>query len=266
MDTLARALGPAFAAGFAIEQLLEVIDALLGKIFPCLEDPDSKWKRIILGTLSFLVGIVLVQFSDISVLQPFGVAAEGFADDVITALVISAGTEGLNSIIKFIWYGKEDTKAKAEIRKAEAETKKADAEIKRAEVEAKKAQAEIKGAEARIRKSKAFAAAKALGRQFPRSLAVSLRWYAQSATGFADDGIHLPDLLDGLEFCLQKALIVSGAEYNLRVERNPSPDLVDRGSSESRESEHSSRQPSKIDYYCVYMITKTMTPCLPFAP
>lgn len=35
------------------------------------------------------------------------------ADVIVTALVLSAGTEGFNSILKFLGYSKEDKKAQA---------------------------------------------------------------------------------------------------------------------------------------------------------
>lgn len=111
MDELARALGPAFAAGFAIERLLEILDPLL-KELPGLEKPKSK--KIVLGLVSLAVGLLLAWLAGIRVLQPLGVTTVGVVDIIATGLIVSAGTEGLNSIMKFIEYGKEGTKAKTE--------------------------------------------------------------------------------------------------------------------------------------------------------
>ena len=122
MDALADALGPAFAAGFAIQRLLEILDPLSGQI-KVLRDP--KWKKIALGLLSLIVGFLLAGFAEIRVLQPLGVTTVVWVDVFTTALVISAGTEGLNSVVKFIEQGKEDKKADVEARKAEAVTRKA---------------------------------------------------------------------------------------------------------------------------------------------
>jgi len=119
MDEFARALGPAFAAGFAIQRLLEIVDPLTDKIWTA---QDAKQKKIILGLVSLVVGVILAVFAQIRILEPLDVTAAVWVDVVITALVISAGTEGLNSTIKFIEHSKDDKKADVEARKAEAES------------------------------------------------------------------------------------------------------------------------------------------------
>jgi hypothetical protein len=104
-----------FAAGFAVQQLLELMTAIL--------DLDSnptfeKYKKAILGLLSLTAGLLLAGFvSDLRVLSALGVTASGLpftATDVcVTGLVLSAGTEGINSILKFAKYSKEDKKTTA---------------------------------------------------------------------------------------------------------------------------------------------------------
>jgi len=101
-----------FAAGFAVQQLLELTTAIL--------DLDSnatfqKYKKAILGLLSLTAGLLLAGFvGDLRVLSALGVRASGLpfsATDVcVTGLVLSAGTEGVNSILKFAKYSKEDKK------------------------------------------------------------------------------------------------------------------------------------------------------------
>ena len=88
---------------------MEICDPLLGN----LKD-DTEKKKIILGLVSLVVGFLLSWLAGVRVLQPFGVTAIGIVDILTTALVISAGTEGLNSVMKFIGYGKEVKKAEAE--------------------------------------------------------------------------------------------------------------------------------------------------------
>ena len=107
MDTLVKALGPAFAAGFAIQQLLEILDPLIIKIIGQAD------KKLVLGIVAFVVGLVLAFGAGLSILEPLGVADTGIWDTIITGLVISAGTEGINSILKFLGYTKEKEKATA---------------------------------------------------------------------------------------------------------------------------------------------------------
>ena len=107
MDTLVKALGPAFAAGFAVQQLLEILDPLIIKIIGQAD------KKLILGIVAFVVGLVLAFGVGLSILEPLGVADAGIWDTIVTALVISAGTEGINSILKFLGYTKEKEKATA---------------------------------------------------------------------------------------------------------------------------------------------------------
>ena len=108
MDKLVAALGPAFAAGFAVQRLLEILDPVLDKV-KFIKD----YKKMILGLVSLIVGLVLAFGFGLRVLQHLGVANADFLDAIVTALIVSAGTEGFNSIMKFLGYAKEDKKADA---------------------------------------------------------------------------------------------------------------------------------------------------------
>jgi hypothetical protein len=122
MDKLITILAPVFAAGFAVQQLLEILTSFL--------DLDSKatfqkYKKAILGSVALVAGIVLAFAAHLRVLKPLLEAAvssageipafeiPAFIDYAATGLVISAGTEGLNSILKFLKYKKEETKNEA---------------------------------------------------------------------------------------------------------------------------------------------------------
>lgn len=115
MDELVMALGPAFAAGFAIQRLLEILDPAFDK-FKFIKD----YKKIIIGVVSLIAGLILAFGIGMRVLQPMGVINADFLDAIVTALVISAGTEGFNSIMKFLGYTKEDKKADAADKKKKA--------------------------------------------------------------------------------------------------------------------------------------------------
>lgn len=70
-------------------------------------------KKIILGVLSLTLGLVLAFTARLHVLQLLGVTSTPGLDPVdaiVTGLIISGGTEGINSILKFLKYSKEDKK------------------------------------------------------------------------------------------------------------------------------------------------------------
>ena len=125
MDTLVKALGPAFAAGFAVQQLLEVLDPLIIKII------GNADKKLVLGIVALIFGLILAFGTGLRVLEPLGVANAGLWDTLVTGLVISAGTEGFNSILKFMGYSKEKEKAVAAIEKKKATTEDAIALVER---------------------------------------------------------------------------------------------------------------------------------------
>lgn len=111
LDKIILALAPVFAAGFAVQQLLEILTSFF--------DLDSKqffqkFKKPILGLVALLLGLALANQLDKGVLQILqGSTTYAWFDKLATALVISVGTEGVNSILKFLKYSKEDKKREA---------------------------------------------------------------------------------------------------------------------------------------------------------
>ena len=106
MDSLVLALGPAFASGFAVQRLLEILDPIL--------DNNTFFKnnkKMILAIVSLIVGLALALGAGLRVLRPLGITSADLVDIVVTALIVSAGTEGFNSIMKFLGYAKEGKKA-----------------------------------------------------------------------------------------------------------------------------------------------------------
>jgi hypothetical protein len=122
MDKLITALAPVFAAGFAVQQLVEILTSILD-----LDSRESfqKYKKAILAVVSLVLGLVLAYNDYLRVLQPLfaqdvtdpvtkaPTVIPPYLDYIVTALVISAGTEGINSILKFLKYKKEETKIDA---------------------------------------------------------------------------------------------------------------------------------------------------------
>ncbi len=114
MDKVIMALGPAFAVGFAVQQLIELLDPYVVKI------AKTGDKKIVIGTISLIFGLILAFGVGLRTLQPLGVTKAGFWDGIVTALIISAGTEGFNSIMKFLGYSKENKKSIAAEKKKAA--------------------------------------------------------------------------------------------------------------------------------------------------
>lgn len=108
MDKLVMALGPAFAAGFAVQRLLELLDPVVNAIAFVKNN-----KKIVLGLVSLGFGAVLAFSVGLRVLRPLGASSPDLLDAIVTTLIVSAGTEGFNSITKFLGYAKEDKKAAA---------------------------------------------------------------------------------------------------------------------------------------------------------
>jgi hypothetical protein len=114
---IVAALAPVFAAGFAVQQLLEILTSF----FDLDERPAlQKYKKPILGSIALLFGLALSSQLGIGVLHTLkGIdisTSDSFfrgLDVLVTALVISVGTEGVNSILKFLKYSKEDKKRDA---------------------------------------------------------------------------------------------------------------------------------------------------------
>jgi len=112
MDQLITSLVPLFAAGFAVQQFLELLTSALNlDAKPSFE----KYKKPILGGASLLAGFLLAGcIPSLKILHALNPKNDiGPWDVVITAFVLSAGTDGINSIVKFMKYAKEDKKATA---------------------------------------------------------------------------------------------------------------------------------------------------------
>jgi hypothetical protein len=115
---LVTALAPAFAAGMAVQRLIEIFD------FPVTRVIGEENKKGALGVLSLLVGLGLSYGLGLRVLIHLGVPDSPlvtFLDYFVTGLIVSAGTEGFNSILKFISYKKDEKKAEAVTETVQAE-------------------------------------------------------------------------------------------------------------------------------------------------
>jgi F0F1-type ATP synthase assembly protein I len=120
MDKIVIALVPAFTAGFAIQQFLEICAPLFTKV-------DEKNKKMIMQLISLVLGGIFAMLG-IRILVHLMPNALPWLDGIVTALVISAGTEGVNSVMKFLGYTKEKEHADAVEKTMQVEKKEGGAE------------------------------------------------------------------------------------------------------------------------------------------
>lgn len=109
MDLLVTALGPVLAAGLAVQQLLEILNPLIERMVK----EDEKAKKLYLNIISLLVGLGLSFGAGFRVLAALGAPTPFVVDAIVSGLIISGGTEGINSIMKFLGYTKDKEKANA---------------------------------------------------------------------------------------------------------------------------------------------------------
>jgi hypothetical protein len=107
MDEITKSLRPAFVAGFAVQRTLEILDPLFVKL------GDSK--KIIFSLISLGMALAIAfgaRFQMLHILAS-NISMRPTFDMLLTGLVIGGGTEGFNSIMKFLSYKKEEKKIDA---------------------------------------------------------------------------------------------------------------------------------------------------------
>ncbi len=122
MEIMSKALATVAIAGFAIQQILEIFKpGVLLMIRKYIKSREStatdraiseadlmKWSMAI---LALLMGIATVGLTKISLLVFIEPDCEGGVGDfLVSALVLGAGTEGLNTLTKYFGYVKEGRK------------------------------------------------------------------------------------------------------------------------------------------------------------
>jgi hypothetical protein len=106
-DLVQSLLAP-FAAGFVVQRVLEIADPL---VTARIGNPNTK--RSVMGLISIGFGLGLAFYADITIFHALGLCMSIGWDHVFSAIFISAGTEGFNSLMKFANYKKEASKADA---------------------------------------------------------------------------------------------------------------------------------------------------------
>lgn len=123
MDGITAIMATISIAGFAIQQVLELLNPLVGagsnyahkkwaKVPPVItEEQLKKW---LMAMLAFFMGMVVVGITKISLLGYLNADWKNSLGDFwVSALVLGAGTEGMNTLTKYFGYIKDDRKQKA---------------------------------------------------------------------------------------------------------------------------------------------------------
>jgi len=123
MDGISAVMATVAIAGFAIQQVLELLNPLVAvgsKLAheKWVKDPpvitEEKLKKWIMAMLAFFLGMAVVGITGISLMGYVNAGWENtLGDFLVSALVLGAGTEGMNTLTKYFGYVKEDRKQKA---------------------------------------------------------------------------------------------------------------------------------------------------------
>lgn len=103
---------PCFVAALAVQRATELVD-----VFVSQAKPSTRWsnKKAFYLFGVFAVTFIMVACSDdvFLILNALSITTKDWIDRVVSALIISGGTETINEILKFIGYKKDETKANA---------------------------------------------------------------------------------------------------------------------------------------------------------
>jgi hypothetical protein len=108
METIDWTLGTATAfvtfGGFAIQQALTILDPFLTAALVAFKSDSDDVKKATMGVASLIIAIFAVKLGDFDAFAFLykNHEASSFAGKAFTAVVLSAGTEGANSIQKYL--------------------------------------------------------------------------------------------------------------------------------------------------------------------
>ena len=120
MTNINETLAVVTIVGFAIQQALQCLDPFVTAFISASKrkgaNPgslsDADFKKAAMTILAVLIGVVVVLVAKIQLLSFVNPPLAGTPEDVIvSALVLSAGTDGFNSLLKYVGYVKDARKA-----------------------------------------------------------------------------------------------------------------------------------------------------------
>ena len=121
LQNVTKALAPAFGVGIGIQHLNELLDAF----FSTFAGNNVNRKKLLMGASSLIFGCAATVAFKLDIVGALrgDTNASGVVwllNVFVTALIISTGTEGINSIVKFLGYAKDQKKASAASSEANA--------------------------------------------------------------------------------------------------------------------------------------------------
>ncbi len=120
-DKQSETLAIVFITGFAIQRANEILDPFVMALIrwyksvrPGNDLPggmtDADFKKALIAAMSFVFGVMVVASTGIRLLNILADKYGGIGDFLITALVVGAGTEAVNTVVKFFAYVKDAQK------------------------------------------------------------------------------------------------------------------------------------------------------------
>jgi hypothetical protein len=104
------AVSAALVVAFAIQQTVEIFDSISAVFLDTDKNPEQAGKKkAILKLCSLALGILAVAVLKVDVLSVV-TAVPSEWHGVITAIALAGGTEGVNSVVKYLGYAKESKK------------------------------------------------------------------------------------------------------------------------------------------------------------
>src|SRR5689334_18721055 len=107
------AASAALVVAFTIQQTVEIVDTWASAVLDTDKDPEkARWKKAVLKLISLALGIYAATAMGVDVLA--GVTSIGQQwHPAITSIALAGGTEGVNSLLKYAGYAKENKKNQA---------------------------------------------------------------------------------------------------------------------------------------------------------
>lgn len=111
--------------GFAIQQAIQLFDVVISQFIQDLKAnrakagkplpgglSDTEFKKVVISWISLILGIVAVLCTGIRTLKYVGLGGtewslNDWGDAAVTSLIVGAGTEGMNTLLKYFGYVKD---------------------------------------------------------------------------------------------------------------------------------------------------------------
>jgi hypothetical protein len=114
MAAQSAGISAAMVVAFGIQQVVETFDSIASAFNFVGTTPTAiSHKKAVLKLLSLVLSWFAAQALGIDVLQGTGVPDEGWLHSLITIVALAGGTEGVNSVLKYAGYAKENKKNEA---------------------------------------------------------------------------------------------------------------------------------------------------------